>query len=228
MKKIAVLLSGCGVYDGTEIQEAVSVLIALDELGAEAVCVAPNVPQHHVIDHLTGDEMPASRNVLEESARIARGAVTDLAEVSAESLDGLIIPGGFGAAKNLSTWAFDGPEASVLPSVAALIQAMVAAGKPVAALCVAPVVVAKALAESGPAVSMTLGSTEDSSPYEIEGFHAGVASLGAKPVNCLLGDIVVDTEHNVITSPCYMMEATPARILAGVRKACAALLDLTS
>jgi len=226
MKKIAVLLSGCGVYDGTEIQEAVSVLIALDELGAAAVCVAPDMPQHHVVDHLTGDDMGHARNVRVESARIARGAVLDLAEVKVAELDGLVIPGGFGAAKNLSNWAFAGPDCTVQPGVAALIQDMVAAGKPVAALCVAPVLLAKAL--SGMGITLTLGTPEGASPYDIEGFHAGVASLGAKPVACELGEIAVDAAHKVVTTPCYMMDAGPAAILAGVRKACAQLLAWTA
>lgn len=223
--KIGVLLSGCGVFDGSEIQEAVSVLIALDELGAEAVCLAPDIQQHHVMNHLKGEEMDPPRNVLTESARIARGNIHSLAEIKSGDLDGLVIPGGFGAAKNLCTWAFDGPEADIDPQVATLIQELVTQHKPIAALCVAPVVVAKALEATGQKVSMTLGTTEGKSPYDISGFHGGIERIGATAVNCELGDIVLDETHRIITSPCYMMEAGPAAILQGVRKACAQLVE---
>lgn len=224
--KIGVLLSGCGVYDGSEIQEAVSVLIALDELGVEAVCLAPDVPKHHVMNHLEGEEMEPERNVLVESARIARGAITPLKNADPESLDGLVLPGGFGAAKNLCTWAFNGPGATVNDEAASLIQDMVKAGKPVVALCVAPVVVALALREAGIKSRMTIGSCDGASPYDIAEFQRGLEEVGVTPVDCALGDIVVDPEHKLITSPCYMMEATPAKILAGVRKACAKLIEL--
>ncbi|MCC5847699.1 MAG: isoprenoid biosynthesis glyoxalase ElbB [Verrucomicrobia bacterium] len=224
--KIGVLLSGCGVFDGSEIQEAVSVLIALDELGVEAQCLAPDMAQHHVMNHLKGEEMEPSRNVLVESARIARGEILSLEAESAEDLDGLVIPGGFGAAKNLCTWAFDGPDASVQPAVAKLIVDLVKAGKPIAALCVAPVAVAKALQGSGISATMTLGTTEGSSPYDISGFHGGLEATGMKTRNCPLGEIAVDEANKIISSPCYMMEASPAKILAGVRKACAKLVEL--
>ena len=121
MKNIGVLLSGCGVYDGSEIHESVSTLIALDELGLQAVCIAPNDTQHHVIDHAKGEEMEPARNMLVEAARIARGAITDLGEVNVADLDGVVIPGGFGGAKNLTTWAFDGPEGTVREDVAAFL-----------------------------------------------------------------------------------------------------------
>lgn len=222
--KIGVLLSGCGFYDGSEVQETVSVLIALDELNATAVCIAPDKPQHHVMNHLKGEEMTPERNMLVESARIARGDIRPVCEVDAATLDGLVIPGGFGAAKNLCTWAFEGPDATVLPGVATLIQTLVKAGKPVAALCVAPVVVAKALQGTGVSASMTVGTPEGPSPYDINGFNTGLEAVGMKAVNCPLGDIVVDETHKIITSPCYMMEASPSQILTGVQKACAKLV----
>lgn len=224
--KIGVLLAGCGVFDGSEIQEAVSVLIALDELGAEAVCLAPDMNQYHVMNHLKGEEMTPERNVLVESARIARGEIQAIGADTAAGLDGLVIPGGFGAAKNLCTWAFDGPAATVRDDVAGLIQAMVTAGKPIAALCVAPVAVAKALQAAGKSATMTLGHPEGASPYDIPGFHAGLEAVGMKPVPCNSGEITVDAEKKLITSPCYMMEATPAQILSGVRKACEKLVAL--
>jgi enhancing lycopene biosynthesis protein 2 len=219
--KIGVLLSGCGVYDGSEIQEAVSVLIALDELGVNAVCMAPVMDQHHVVNHTDGEDMDHSRDVLTESARIARGEIANVADVKAEDLDGLVIPGGFGVAKNLCTWAFDGPEANVNHDVARLVGDVFTAGKPIAALCVAPVLVAKVLQGLGQTAEMTLGSPEGESPYDIAAFHSGIESIGMTAAACPLGEIHVDQARKLVTSPCYMMKATPAGILEGVRKACA-------
>jgi enhancing lycopene biosynthesis protein 2 len=227
MKKIGVLLAGCGVYDGSEIQESVSALIALDELGVEAVCLAPDADQHHVVDHTSGGDMEPIRNIKVEAARIARGAVTPLSEVNIDDLDGLVIPGGFGVAKNLCSWAFDGPEATVREDVKSFLQAFVSAGKPIAALCIAPVLLTKALEGTGRSLTLTLGTTEGDSPYDVADFHDGIASLGAVPKECGLGDVVVDPKNRIVSSPCYMMEATPAQILEGARKACEAMVALT-
>jgi len=225
---IAVLLSGCGVFDGTEIQEAVSVLIALDELGVHAQCVAPEIRQHHVINHVKSEEMEPERGVLVESARIARGDILSLADAEARDFDALIIPGGFGAAKNLCSWAFDGPAATVDPLVKDFILAFVEQGKPVAALCVAPVVVAKALSAAGKSAKMTLGNCSEASPYEIESFHAGIKQIGMQPVECKLGEVVVDEDMKLLTTPCYMMEATPAKILSGIRSLCKLLTGIAA
>ena len=223
--KIGVLLSGSGVLDGAEIQESVSALIALDKLGAEAVCMAPDMDQHHVVNHITGEEMSETRNVLVEAARVSRGDIRPLGEVTAGDVDGLILPGGFGAAKNLSTWAFDGPAGKIEPETGRLIRELVEAGKPIAALCVSPVVVAKALEGSGVKARLTLGTTEAPSPYDIDGFNEGLRSLGVEPVPCALGEIVADEANRIVTSPCYMMEASIARIYEGVEKACAKLME---
>src|SRR6058998_875320 len=139
-KKIGVVLSGCGVMDGSEIHESVLTLLAIDRAGGEAVCMAPNIKQHHVINHLTGEESKGeARNVLTESARIARGKVRDVAGVKASEVDALIFPGGYGAAKNLCDYAFKGPGCSVYPDVAQLANDVHAAGKPIGVVCVAPV-----------------------------------------------------------------------------------------
>jgi enhancing lycopene biosynthesis protein 2 len=212
------------VYDGSEVTETVSTLIALDELGVQTVCMAPNSDQHHVIDHTKGEEMGPPRNILVEAARIARGDITDLAEVQVDDLDGVVIPGGFGGAKNLCSWAVDGPAATVQPDVATFLKAMVAAEKPIAALCITPVVLAKLF--EGRGLTLSLGNPEGNSPYNIQEFHDGIASLGATPVSCELTDAVVDAKNRIVTSPCYMMEASPSQILAGARKACTALLEL--
>ena len=142
--KIAVLLSGCGVFDGSEIHESVFTLLALDQAGAEYQCIAPNMQQHHVVNHITGDEMNEKRNVLIESARIARGNIKPIEDVSSKDFDGLMMPGGFGAAKNLTEWAFSGPDGKIHPEVRRIINEMVLDNKPVVAVCMSPTVVAKA------------------------------------------------------------------------------------
>jgi enhancing lycopene biosynthesis protein 2 len=223
---IGVLLSGNGVYDGSEIHEAVSTLIALDKLGAKAICMAPNIEQHHVIDHVTGDEMKEKRNVLIEAARIARGDIKPLNEVSSDDIDGLIMPGGFGAAKNLSKWAFSGPKGDIDPETKRLILEMVKSKKPIASLCVSPVVIAKALEDSGIKTKLTLGTTASPSPYDIKSFNEGVESIGATPVLCDVGDIMVDEENKIISSPCYMMVTSIAQIYDSIYKVCEKLVEL--
>jgi len=145
MKKIGVLLSGCGVYDGAEIQESIFTLLAIKELGAEYVCISVDKSQHHVINHLTGEEMNESRNMMIEAARIARGDVKNIVDIDPADIDALVIPGGFGSAKNFTSWAFNGPDSDILPEVKLLIVNMANVGKPICALCVSPVVVSKAL-----------------------------------------------------------------------------------
>jgi len=223
---VGVLLSGNGVYDGSEIHEAVSTLIALDKLGMKAICMAPNIDQHHVIDHITGNEMNEKRNVLVEAARIARGNIKPLNEVSASDIDGLIMPGGFGAAKNLSKWAFSGAEGDIDPETKRLILEMVKNKKPIASLCVSPVVIAKALQDSGIKTRLTLGTTASPSPYDIKSFNAGVESIGVTPVLCDVGEMVVDEENKIISSPCYMMETSISKIYDGIYKVCEKLAEL--
>jgi enhancing lycopene biosynthesis protein 2 len=224
--KIGVLLSGNGVYDGAEIHEAVSTLLALDKLGVEAVCMAPDIEQHHVINHMTGEEMDEKRNVLVEASRIARGNIKSLSDVRATDIDGLVLPGGFGAAKNLTKWAFEGPNGAIEPETKRLITEMIAAKKPIASLCVSPVVVAKALQGSGIKTKLTLGTTEAPSPYDIGGFNQGLEATGVEPVLSNLGEIVVDETNRIITSPCYMMEASITQIYDGIEKACTKLVEM--
>ena len=224
--KIAVLLSGCGVYDGAEIHESVCTLLALDQLGVTVQCIAPDQKQYHVIHHTNGDTMDESRNMLIESARIARGDILSLTAVDAADFDGLVLPGGFGAAKNLTTWAFSGPEGTIDEDVKKLIVSMQAAGKPIAALCVSPVVIAQAFSASDLPIKITLGNTEQASDYDIESFHQGVASVGMQPSACYLGDIFVDDTHKIITSPCYMQQASLSQIYQSIFKACEKLISM--
>ena len=174
-KKVGVILSGCGVYDGAEIHESVVTLLAIDRNGAEAVICAPNVDQLHVVNHLTGEvDKGAKRNVLVESARIARGEIRDVADVSADELDALILPGGFGAAKNLCDFAVNGPACEVNPGVAALVRAVHEQGKPVAAVCIAPALIAKVLGDEGP--ELTIGTDAETA--------GALARMGGQRVRC--------------------------------------------
>ncbi len=224
--KIGVLLSGCGVYDGTEIQEAVLSLLAIAEEGHEAQCIAVNKNQHHVIDHTSGNEMPESRNMLVEAARIARGEVTDIAQVQPADLDALLIPGGFGNAKNLTDWAFRGPDGEILPEVKLLLVNMYNIGKPIIALCVSPVVLAKAFEGSSARLKMTLGTDREASPYDIPSFNQGIEKTGAVAEMKSVSEILVDPENRIITAPCYMMEASILDIRNNIRQAVQALSEL--
>lgn len=217
--KIAVLLSGCGVYDGAEIHESVLTLLAIDQAGAEYQCVAPDMDQHHVINHITGDEMKEKRNVLVESARIARGNIKSAKDVAAKDFDGLAMPGGFGAAKNLTNWAFSGPDGEIHPEVKRIINEFVFANKPVVAVCMSPAVVAKALAGTNIHPKLTVGTTKEKSPYDVAAVSAGMEKAGAVAEMVNVEDIVVDEKNKIITSPCYMMEASISQIYSGIKKA---------
>lgn len=224
--KIGVLLSGCGVYDGAEIHEATMTLLSIAEIGAQAVCISVDKNQHHVVNHLTGEEMPQKRNMLVESARIARGNVSNIMDIDPLDIDALVIPGGFGSAKNFTSWAFDGPDGSILPEVKLLIVNLLNVGKPVAALCVSPVVMAKALEGSNIHAKMTIGSDEMESPYDIKSFSSGLESLGATTEMKTVEEILIDKENKIVTAPCYMMDASILDIRRNVRSAIEALRDL--
>ena len=205
--KFAVLLHGSGVYDGTEIHEAVLTLLALEERGHSYQCMAPDVAQHHTINHLTGEEMDSPRNVLVESARIARGNIIPLSEVNINDYSGLLMPGGFGTAKNLTKWAFEGPHGPILPEVKALIQGFAKASKPIGALCMSPTTVAKAREGSGIKPLLSVGSTAEPSPYPIADIHGGMAATGATTQEKTAREITADPQTKVVCAPCYMMEA---------------------
>lgn len=224
--KIGVLLSGCGVYDGAEIQEAVLTLLAIDEIDAEAVCISINKNQHHVINHLNGEEMDENRNMLVESARIARGNIKDISEVDPADIDALIIPGGFGSAKNFTTWAFNGPDGEILPEVKLLLVNLMNIAKPIAALCVSPVVLAKALEGSDYHPNVTIGSNTELSPYDINAFAQGLEATGMQTEFKSVKEILVDEKNKIVTAPCYMMEASIVEIRKNIRSAVEALRDL--
>ena len=215
-KKVAVILSGCGVYDGAEIHESVITLLRLDQRGAQVQCFAPNIAQMHVINHLTGEEMPESRNVLVESARIARGEVKDIREANAEDFDALIVPGGFGAAKNLSNFAVEGTNCSVNPDVLALAEAFADACKPVGLICISPALAAKIY---GPGVVCTIGNDA--------GTAAAVEKMGGKHEECDVHDIVEDTQRKLVTTPAYMVAKSISEAAGGIYKLVDPVLELT-
>lgn len=220
--KVGVILSGCGVYDGAEIQEALMAMLAIQEQGWSYQCYSINKDQHHVVNHLTGEEQDETRNVMVEAARIARGDVKEVSPEAVNDVDAILIPGGFGSAKNFSSWAFDGPKGNIDPNIKTLLNEFHAAGKPIVALCVSPVLVALALE----GVSLTLGSTKEPSPYEISGFAAGVESVGAKHKEATNREVVVDKANKVITAPCYMMDSTLLEIRNNAKQAVEALAEL--
>lgn len=225
-QKIGVILSGCGVYDGAEIHESVLTLLAIDLAGAQAICFAPDIAQHHVINHTNGEEMNESRNVLVEAARIARGDIQPLSHLDMNSLDALAIPGGFGAAKNLTKWAFEGPDGAIDPLVQKSILQAVELKKPILAMCMGPTVVAKALTNSGIHVQLTVGTTAASSPYDIAAVSEGMTACGATAVMKTIEEIQVDEENKIVSIPCYMMEATVGQVYKNIQAGVEALVSL--
>ena len=215
-KRIGVLLSGCGVFDGAEIHESVLTLLALERAGARAICTAPDMVQTHVINHLTREAMDEKRNVLVESARIARGDIIDVKEIKAGDLDALILPGGFGAAKNLSDFAEKGPDSSVHPEVERLLQEMRAASKPIGAICIAPATLTRALAEHAPLV--TIGTDG--------GTAAAIETMGGRHQNCAVDQICVDQKNKVVTTPAYMLGPGIRDVALGIEKLVDKVLEL--
>ncbi|MCB1867948.1 MAG: isoprenoid biosynthesis glyoxalase ElbB [Gammaproteobacteria bacterium] len=214
-KQVAVVLSGSGVYDGSEIHEAVLTLLAIDQQGATYQCFAPDIMQHHVINHLTGEASDEARNVLVESARLARGNIKPLSDFDADKFDAIIFPGGFGAAKNLSSFAFEGADCSVDGGVDSAVKAMLNKGKPIGALCISPAVLARIV----PGAKVTIG--------EDEATASAIESMGGRHQRSGHGAVVVDEAHNLVTSPCYMLEATVSQIADDAAKTVAALLERT-
>lgn len=219
MARVAVCLSGCGVKDGSEIHEAVATLWALNQAGAEIVCCAPNGDQPGVVNHLTGDlSGHERRNMLVEGARIARGKIQDIAKMHASDIDALIFPGGLGAAKNLCTFADEGPNCRILPEVDRLVGEMLDAGKPVGAICIAPAMLARMTGQRGLHPRITIGNDAATA--------TAIEKMGAQHVACVATDCVVDTAHKIVTTPAYMLASGPAEVFEGVRKLVAEVLKL--
>jgi enhancing lycopene biosynthesis protein 2 len=224
--KIGVLLSGAGVYDGAEIHEAVLTLLEIESLGYEAICIGIDAPQHHVINHLNGQEQTHGRNMLEEAARIARGQIREISTVVPADLDALVIPGGFGSAKNFSSWAFEGPNGHIRPDVKLLLVNMYNVGKPIVALCVSPVLLALAFEDMAIGQQLTIGSSSVPSPYNISDFQEGLQAKGVQTPDCTIQEICIDASNRIITAPCYMLEASLPALQQNIRQAMTALKQL--
>jgi len=224
--RFAVLLHGCGVYDGTEIQEAVLTYLAISEAGHDYFSVAPNWNQYHVLNHLDGSEMPETRNVLVESARIARGVIRPLEALHDEEYDILALPGGFGTAKNLTDWAFKGADAHIHDEVKEAIVGAIRAQKPILALCMSPTTVAKAVEGTGIHPQLSVGTTQKPSPYDIVGIAEGIESLGAQHENHGLDSVSIDAENRIVSAPCYMMTAGISEVWHNIRLGVEAVVPL--
>lgn len=206
---VGVILSGCGFRDGAEIHEAVLTLLALDRMGVKARCMAPDIEQAKVVNHLTGKDAKETRNVLVESARICRGEITDIAKVKATELDALVLPGGFGAALNLSDFASKGAKAKVHAEVARLVRETHKAGKPICAICIAPGVIAAVLGKEKP--TLTIGNDEDTA--------SAVEACGAKHESCGVREFVVDKRNKIVTTPAWMLGPSIAHVAEGIERA---------
>ncbi|MCG9581044.1 isoprenoid biosynthesis glyoxalase ElbB [Vibrio tubiashii] len=215
MKKIAVILSGSGVFDGAEIHESVLALHAVEKQGASWHCFAPNIDQLHVINHKTGEEMDEQRNVLVEAARIARGNIEDVAKLNAEEYDALLVPGGFGAAKNLTDFAVSGAECSINTHVASACRAFAQANKPAGYLCIAPTIIPMIY---GQGVKGTIGNDEATA--------AAFNALGGEHVDCDVSDIVVDEQNLVLSTPAYMLAESISQAASGIDKLVERLVKL--
>ena len=207
MKTVGIILSGCGVYDGSEIQEAVLSLLAVERRNAKAVCFAPDKAQADVIDHLSGQAQSGGRNVLAESARIARGQVSPFEKADPGALDALIVPGGFGAAKNLCDFASKGAGCTVVEPLRALIEGMYAAKKPMGFACIAPVIAAKVLGAHK--ITLTVGSDTSETAQAIR-------EMGAKTVARFADQSWADVAHRIVSTPAYMEAVSITQVYLGI------------
>ncbi|WP_341502480.1 isoprenoid biosynthesis glyoxalase ElbB [Gallaecimonas sp. GXIMD4217] len=215
MKRVAVILSGCGVFDGAEIHESVLTLLALEKAGAQYQCFAPNVEQMHVINHLSGEEMAERRNVLVEAARIARGNIKDVRELEVADFDALILPGGFGAAKNLCDFAVKGADCSVQPDVEAACRAFAEARKPAGYICISPAMIPRIY---GPGARGTIGTDADTA----QAFEA----MGGEHLSCPVDEFRIDEQRKVVSTPAYMLAGSILEAQSGIDKLVAEVLRL--
>lgn len=217
-KNVGVVLSGCGYLDGSEIHESVLTLLFLDRAGARARCFAPRGPQAQVVDHRTGSKTGGQRDMLEEAGRIARGAVEDLAQARTSELDAVILPGGYGAATNLSDFAARGAAAEVRPDVRDLLRAMHAARKPIGVICIAPAVLGAALRGTEVHPRLTIGDDADTA--------AALEAMGSRHERCPVDGIVIDADNRIVSTPAYMFAAGIAAVASGIERLVGAVLEL--
>lgn len=217
-KKIGVILSGCGYLDGSEIHEAVLTLLAIDRCGAEAVCMAPNIEQTDVVNHLTGEASSEKRNALVEAARIARGNIKEVTAVSIEELDAIIVPGGYGAAKTLCDFAQKQSDCQVEPAVAQLLSQCLEAKKPLGMICIAPVVLAKVAGQTESAPTLTIGNDD--------GTKQAIEKMGAQHQDCVVTAIVKDETNQVVSTPAYMLANKISEAAEGIEKLVRSIVEM--
>ncbi len=215
-KTIAIILSGCGVYDGAEINEVVLTLLSLEEYNVNYQCYAPNINKHHIINHLTGEESQNTRNVLEESARIVRGNIKDLTMLASKNYDALIIPGGFGVAKNLSKFAFEATAESIEPQFFNACRSFKNDKKPTGFMCIAPALLPKIY---GKGIQCTIGTDKDTASI--------LTKMGATHENCHVDNIVIDKTHKVVTTPAYMLAKSLLDAKKGIDKLVKEVIKMT-
>lgn len=220
MTRVGVVLSGCGHLDGSELHEAVLSLYFLDRAGAQVRCFAPDAPQRDVVDHRTAKPSNESRNVLREAARIARGHIEPLSKAQAAELDALFLPGGFGAAKNLSDFALRGADATPLPELARLVRELHAERKPIGAVCIAPAVIAACFRGTEVHPTLTVGAKG--------GAGEALSAMGARPQACTVEHCVIDEENRIVSAPAYMYDARISDVAKGIEQAVAALMRLSA
>lgn len=220
MKNILVLLAGCGAKDGAEIQEAVLTLLAINKEGAQYTCASLNKKQKHVLNFIDDSEMDQERNMMTEAARISRGQMEDLANLSMKDFDALLLPGGFGVAKNFCSFAFDGTRASVEPEVKRIIQEAYDMKKPIGAVCISPALVALSLAEKNPEIVLTLGTAEEA--------NKNLTEIGVKSKSCPTTSFVVDETNKIVSSPAYMHgDSSISELEEGISKCVKAVIEMT-
>lgn len=216
MANIALVLSGCGVFDGAEIHESVLTMLALEENQASYQCFAPDIAQHHVVNHINGEEMDESRNVMIEASRIARGNIKPVTELNANDYDALIFPGGFGAAKNLCDFAVKGPECTVQPDILKAAKSFASAGKPIGFICIAPAMIPQVYGES---TKLTIGTDEETA--------SAINAMGGEHVSCPVDEFVVDEANKVVSTPAYMLAGNISEAATGIRKLVAKVIELS-
>jgi enhancing lycopene biosynthesis protein 2 len=215
MKKIAVILAGAGYLDGAEITETTSTLIHLSKEGADYQVFAPNVDLK-VVDHMTGKETGETRNVLSESARISRGNVQDLNELNPNNFDAVVMPGGYGVAKNLSTFAYEGPSGKINPKLNEVLNSFFEQSKPIGAICISPAVVSQALGDKNPV--LTIGNDTDTAQ--------AIEKLGGTHEECVVTDYISDRENKILSTPAYMYDAKPHEVFEGIGKLVKELVEM--
>ncbi|TQV72378.1 isoprenoid biosynthesis glyoxalase ElbB [Aliikangiella marina] len=216
MANIAVVLSGCGVFDGAEIHESVLTLLALEENHADYQCFAPDMDQYHVLNHMTGEEMNETRNVMVEASRISRGNIQPITQLDAKDFDGLIFPGGFGAAKNLCNFAIKGSECEVQADVLAAAKTFVVANKPIGFICIAPAMIPLIYGETA---KLTIGTDQETA--------AAINAMGGEHISCPVDEFIVDETKKVVSTPAYMLAGNVLEAASGIRKLVAKVLELS-